>query len=57
MSRVTRGYFWLYPYPYPAITRTRVAGTGLFAGQPFIPAGIPVPVPVAGNPRVCPGMA
>src|ERR1700730_13350332 len=29
-------------------------GTGILAGSCFQAMGIPVPVPMAGNPRVCP---
>ena len=52
LLRVTPGYFWPYPDLYPPSTRTRLAGTGFHTGHLFHTPGLPVPVPVAGNPGV-----
>jgi len=44
--------FLAVPIPLPVETHTCAKGTGIFAGQIIIPEGIPVPVPMAGDPWV-----
>ena len=50
------GYFWLYLYLYLYPWKPIPSGTGMgiLADSCFWTLGIPVPVPVAGNPQVCP---
>ena len=45
--------FQPYPDLDPLNTHTRSGGTGIVTGSPNLPRGLPLPVPVAGNPRVC----
>jgi hypothetical protein len=41
------------PIPIPIKTHTHGTGMGFFTGQFFCTLTQPIPVPVAGNPRVC----